>query len=114
MRPDWISTVRRELRMGPSDWPSAPLGTKTLERRRRRGSVARMTNSGTGRDLIDEAIVTVRIGSRSKDDAVYEPERVLEHEMLHLGVMATSPVGPGEERPADLHLAARGVVCVKP
>src|SRR5881394_687910 len=49
-----------------------------------------------------------------KDHAVYEPERMLEHEMLHLAVVGTSPEGPGEEGPADLHLTGTSVVSMEP
>src|SRR5207237_2594542 len=49
-----------------------------------------------------------------KDHAVYEPERMLEHETLHLAVVGTSPVGPGEEGPADLHLTGTSVVSMEP
>ena len=48
-----------------------------------------------------------------EDHAVYESECVLEHEVLHLTVVAPSPVGPREEGPADLDLPACGVVRVK-
>src|SRR5262249_39420996 len=37
-----------------------------------------------------------------ENDAVDEPERVVEHEPLHLAVVAAAPVRPREERPADL------------
>src|SRR5262249_23471060 len=38
-------------------------------------------------------------------DAVDEPEGVAEHQPLHLAVVGAAPVGPGQERPADLDLA---------
>ncbi len=49
-----------------------------------------------------------------KHHTVYEPERMREHEMLHLAVVGTSPVGPGEERPADLHLTGTCLVRMEP
>src|SRR5438105_4934619 len=54
------------------------------------------------------------VRANQEDHALDEPERMLKHEPLHLAVVATAPVGPGQERPADLDFAALGVVTVEP
>ncbi len=49
----------------------------------------------------------------NEDDAVHVPKGVPQHEPFHLPVVAPAPVGPGQERPADLDLALRLIVAVK-
>src|SRR5204862_5607305 len=44
----------------------------------------------------------------------YERDRLVERETLHLAVGGPSPVGPGGEGPADLHLTGTSVVSMEP
>jgi hypothetical protein len=50
---------------------------------------------------------------KEDDHSVYEPERMVEHQALHLTVVHPAPVRPGEEGPADFDLALLLVVSVE-
>lgn len=65
-----------------------------------------------GAELLDSALRSHVPGIDDEQDRLDEPERVVEHQALQLTVVDTAPVGASQERPADLDLAARGVVAV--
>src|SRR5438270_1765930 len=65
-----------------------------------------------GADLLDGAAGADVLGPDEKDDVVHEPEGVGQHQVLQLAVVDAAPAPPGEERPADLDLAALGLVAV--
>jgi len=48
-----------------------------------------------------------------EDYAADEAKRVPQHELLHLAVVAATPVGSGQKCPADLDLASFLVVAVE-
>src|SRR5215213_9150936 len=93
--------------------------------------VATRPSPPLGRDLVDHAFPPRRVAPRPpahganpfhrplranvvradhEDDALHEAEGVLQHEPLHLAVVAPAPVRSGEEGPADLDLA---LLCVE-
>src|SRR5262245_15940456 len=61
-------------------------------------------------DLYDGPPRSHVLRADDENDAVHEPERMVEHEPLHLAVVPATPVRPRQERPADFDLAARLVV----
>src|SRR5439155_24983825 len=47
-----------------------------------------------------------------EDYTLHRPESMLHHELLHLAIVSTAPVGAGKEGPADLNDAALRVIAV--
>src|SRR5258705_4762031 len=68
--------------------------------------------SGNSTDLLDRSLRTVVLGADQEDDAVYESERVSEHQLLHFTIVLPAPVRPSQERPPDLDFALLGVVAM--
>ena len=64
-------------------------------------------------DLFHRPLRAKVLRSDEKHDAADESEGVLQHQPLHFAVVATAPVGSGQERPADLHFVSLSVVPVK-
>ncbi len=64
-------------------------------------------------DLFHRSLRAKVLRSDEKHNAADESEGVLQHQPLHFAVVATAPVGSGQERPADLHFVSLSVVPVK-
>src|SRR5580765_8629840 len=62
--------------------------------------------------LLDRAARAQVVLADHEDHAVHEAEGVVDHEPLHLAVGLAPPAIATEERPADLDLAAGGIVAV--
>src|SRR5262249_38226539 len=64
-------------------------------------------------DFFHGPLGAAAVGADKEDNGANEPEGVTEHESLHLAVVGAAPVGPGQERPADLDLPLPFVVAVE-
>src|SRR5262249_52884091 len=92
-------------------------GRTSRQRSDRRCCLARLRRASSPPERRRSSRLHVRatvVHADEKDHALDEPERMLEHESLHLAVVAAAPVRPGQERPAALDLAPLRVVAMEP
>lgn len=65
-----------------------------------------------GTNFLNGPLRTTIVWTDDKDYTLHRLERMLEHEALHLAIVATAPVGAGKKGPADLNDAAFRVAAV--
>ena len=56
-------------------------------------------------DLLDSSTRPEIRCSHPKDNMIHKRKGIVQHESLHLSVVISTPIGAGEERPADLKFA---------
>ena len=63
-------------------------------------------------NLLHGSLGTAIVWTDDEDNAFYQLESMLNHKPLHLAVVSPTPVGSGQERPADLNDATLRIVAV--
>src|SRR5262249_18956938 len=99
---------------------SGPAGVAPLRVERRRELVDEpLAPSRVGRragphaaDLLDGPLRAPVLWPDDEDHPIHPLKRVLQHEALHLAVLAAAPEGAREKAPTDLEDATLGVVAV--
>src|SRR5258705_2046506 len=69
-------------------------------------------SSGNSTDLLDRSLRTVVLGADQEDDAVYESERVSEHQLLHFTIVLPAPEAPRKKLPSNFDFALLTVVAM--